>query len=84
MTKQQFLQLLGQAYDFPDYYGHNLDSADEILEDQKAEAGVDKLSLRPLLEALLAEETGEEREKIWALLRDHFAMEAATAGEKAR
>jgi len=74
MTKEQFMHLLGQAYHFPEYYSLNLDSADEILEDLKEEAGQEKLSLRPLFEALLAEATPEEQQKIWELIRDHFSV----------
>lgn len=74
MRKSDFLQLLGQAYAFPDYYAQNLDSADEILEDRKEAEETKRLSLRPLFEALLREEPAEERAKIWALIRDHFGV----------
>lgn len=74
MNKTDFLRLLGTAYDFPDYYSENLDSAEEILADRKEDAGRDRLSLRPLFDALLAEADPEEREGVWALLRDHFGV----------
>jgi len=74
MNKATLLQLLGKAYHFPDYYGQNLDAADEILSDM-AEESETPLSLRPLFEQLLAEATQEEREQVWALLRDYFEIE---------
>lgn len=73
MNKTTFLQLLGKAYHFPDYYGQNLDAADEILSDRTEESET-PISLRPLFEQLLAEATPEEREQVWALLRDHFEV----------
>ena len=73
MTKKEFLAILGKAYNFPAYYSHNLDSADEILEDRKEAAGADKLSPAPRFHALLSDEPEAEREKIVAFLRDHFA-----------
>lgn len=73
MNKATFLQLLGKAYHFPDYYGQNLDAADEILGDMTEESDV-PLSLRPLFEQLLEEAAPEEREQVWELLRDHFEM----------
>ncbi|MCB9297431.1 MAG: hypothetical protein H6559_30535 [Lewinellaceae bacterium] len=36
-----------------DYYAHNLDPAEEIIEDIKEEKQIDKLPLRPLFDALL-------------------------------
>lgn len=83
MNKEQFMQLLGEAYSFPEYYALNLDSADEILEDRKEEQGKEKLSLRPLFDALLAEAPEEERAKIWALLADHFTMREEAREESA-
>ena len=77
MTKKEFLAVLAKAYDFPEYYSHNLDSADEILEDRKEAEEVEKLPLAPFFHALLAEETAEEREKIWAFISDHFEVGAA-------
>ncbi len=73
MNKATFLQLLGKAYHFPDYHGQNLDAADEILSDM-AEEPETPLSLRPLFEHLLAEARPEEREQVWALLRDYFEV----------
>lgn len=73
MDKATFLQLLGKAYHFPDYYGQNLDAADEILGDMAEESEM-PLSLRPLFEQLLAEARPEEREQVWALLRDYFEI----------
>jgi hypothetical protein len=73
MNKATFLQLMGKAYHFPDCYGQNLDAADEILGDM-AEESETPLSLRPLFEQLLAEARPEEREQVWALLRDYFKM----------
>ncbi len=75
MNKTTFLQLLGKAYNFPEYYALKLDSAEEIIEDKKEDSGTDKLSLRNFFDALLAEEPAEEREKIWGLLADHFEVE---------
>lgn len=69
------MALLGGAYHFPDYYAHNLDSAEEIIEDIKEEKQVDKLSIRPLFDALLAEEAEAEREKIWTFLAEHFGIQ---------
>ena len=69
------MELLGAAYQFPDYYGRNLDAADEILSDMREDSSSDKLSLRPLFEALLAEAPAVERARIWKLLRDHFVVE---------
>ena len=74
MNKTTFLQLLGKAYHFPDYYGQNLDAADEILSD-RTEESEKPLSLRPLFEQFLEDATPEEREQVWSLLRDHFRME---------
>jgi hypothetical protein len=78
MNKEQFLQLLGQSYHFPEYYSLNLDSADEILEDLKEEEEKEKLSLQPFFYALLSEEPEEERKKIWEFLADHFMVEKET------
>lgn len=75
MNKQEFLQLLGAAYGFPDYFSLNLDSAEEIVEDLKEEGEKGQLSLQPFFDALLAGEPMEERKKIWAFLAEHFAME---------
>lgn len=75
MDKAQFMELLGKAYGFPDYYALNLDSADEVIEDLKEEVDKEKLSLKNFFDALLAQESDEERLKIWAFLTDHFAME---------
>ena len=72
MTKAEFLTLLGAAYDFPDYYAANLDSADEILADHLAEADAEKLSVQPLLAKLLEEVSEEEREGILQLLENYF------------
>lgn len=74
MDKQTFLELLGKAYGFPDYYTFNLDSAEEIIEDRKEEEGRDKLPLKPLFDALLAQMPEAEREKAWALLAEHFEV----------
>ena len=74
MNKQSFLQLLGRAYTFPDYYAANLDSAEEIIEDLKEEQGRERLSLAPLFHALLEEASPAERAKIWALVADHFEV----------
>ncbi len=75
MDKVQFMELLGKAYGFPEYYSLNLDSADEIIEDIKEEEEKEKLPLKNFFDALLAQETDEERLKIWAFLTDHFVME---------
>lgn len=75
MDKKTFMQLLGGAYYFPDYYNHNLDSAEEIIEDIKEEKQIDKLPLKPLFDVLLAQEPEAEREKIWAFMAEHFRME---------
>ncbi|MCB0376580.1 MAG: barstar family protein [Lewinellaceae bacterium] len=75
MDKQAFMELLSEAYGFPNYYAHNLDSAEEIIEDIKEEKQIDKLSLRPFFDALLAQEPEAEREKIWAFLVEHFGMQ---------
>lgn len=69
------MELLGKAYGFPEYYSLNLDSADEIIEDIKEEEEKEKLPLKNFFDALLAQETDEERLKIWAFLTDHFEME---------
>jgi len=76
MNKKEFMQLLGKAYGFPEYYALNLDSAEEIVEDMKEEEQKDKLSLKPFFDALLAQEAEAEREKIWAFMRGHFGVEA--------
>lgn len=74
MTKNAFLKLLGKAYNFPEYYSLNLDSADEILEDQKEESEKEKLSLERFFYELLASEPKEERKKIWVFIADHFEI----------
>ncbi len=74
MDKKAFMALLGRAYRFPAYYAHNLDSAEEIIEDRKEEEQKDKLSLKRFFDALLAQETEAEREKIWAFLAEHFEV----------
>ena len=74
MTKREFMKLLGKAYRFPGYYGLNLDSADEILEDRKEDLGVEKLSLKRFFDVLLADASHEEREMIWDFLVDHFEL----------
>lgn len=76
------MQLLGQAFQFPEYYGCNLDSADEILNDIKEEKEVEKLSLQPFFDTLLSEEPEEERRKIWTFLTDHFIVEEKTPEKK--
>ena len=68
------MKMLGEAYNFPDYYSGNLDSADEILEDRKETLGKEKLSVRPLFDVLLSDETEIERGKIWGLLSDHLEL----------
>lgn len=75
MNKATFLKLLGQAYDFPEYYTNNLDSADEILEDFKEKEQLNHLSLRPLLDLLLTEAQEEEKAQIWSLIQDHFSVQ---------
>ncbi|MCB0563405.1 MAG: barstar family protein [Phaeodactylibacter sp.] len=75
MDKKEFMQLLGKAYGFPDYYSLNLDSAEEIIEDIKEEEEKDRLSLKQFFDELLAQEPEEERAKIWAFLADHFVVE---------
>ncbi|MCB0588739.1 MAG: barstar family protein [Phaeodactylibacter sp.] len=75
MNKATFMELLGKAYSFSEYYAHNLDSAEEIIEDIKAEAGKGKLPLKPFFDALLEQEPQAEREKIWSLIADHFEVE---------
>lgn len=72
MTKSDFLHLLANAYDFPDYFGHNLDAADEILAEKLEAAGAEQLSLAPFFEALLADAPPEERRSIQALLARYF------------
>ncbi len=72
MTLKEFLLLLGQAYDFPDYYGVNLDAADEILGEIRDEIGPHRLSLEPLFRTLLSEATTDEQWALWRLMRDHF------------
>lgn len=74
MNKKEFMQLLGKAYGFPDYFSLNLDSAEEIIEDLKEEGEKDKLSLMPFFDALLAQEQEAERAKIRAFLADHFVV----------
>ena len=69
------MELLGKAYSFSEYYAHNLDSAEEIIEDIKAEAGKGKLPLKLFFDALLEQEPETEREKIWAFLAEHFEVE---------
>jgi len=66
--------MLGEAYRFPAYYSHNLDSAEEILEDLKEEQGAEKLSLRAFFDTLLSDATPIEQEKIWAFILDHFEI----------
>lgn len=75
MTKSDFLALLGRAYNFPDYYGQNLDSAEEILDDLREAHPEGELSLEPLIRALLSEATAEEQTQVWDLLQDHFPVE---------
>jgi hypothetical protein len=72
MTKPDFLTLLARAYDFPDYFGHNLDAADECLADRLEALGTDRLPLRPLFDTLLADEPPEEREAVLSLLGRYF------------
>lgn len=79
MTKEEFLTLLGRAYDFPAYYSNNLDSADEILMDKKEAAGVEQLSLEALFHALLSEAEEAERAQVWMFVRDHFSVERDSA-----
>lgn len=74
MTLEDFLLLLGQAYDFPDYYGVNLDAADEILGEHRDEIGPHRLSLEPLFRTLLSEATADEQWAMWRLIRDHFEV----------
>jgi hypothetical protein len=74
MTKTEFLILLGQAYNFPDYYTANLDSADEILGDLEVAAESPRLPLKPFFEVLLAEASPAEREDILDLLGDYFGV----------
>lgn len=73
MNKANFLKLLGDAYRFPDYYGQNLDAADEILGDM-SEDSEGPLSLRPLFDQLLSDASPEEREQVWALLEYYFEV----------
>ena len=72
MTTAEFLDLLGRAYDFPDYYGQNLDAADECLADRLEELDTDRLSLLPLFDTLLAEAPPEERGAVMLLLGRYF------------
>ena len=74
MNKKEFMQLLGKAYGFPDYFSLNLDSAEEIIEDLKEEGEKDKLSLMPFFYFFLAQEQEAERAKIRAFLADHFVV----------
>ena len=78
MTKLDFLQTMAHAYNFPDYFGDNLDSADEILTDlREAKAPnateAPALSLAPFFRELLAE--AENAEGCMTLLREHFGVE---------
>lgn len=82
MTKADFLRLLGQAYDFPDYYGHNLDAADEILSDMCESSATDRLSLLPFFDTLLADVPKEERAAILRLLDKHFSLGQGGKGEE--
>lgn len=82
MTKSEFCELLSRAYDFPQYYGYNLDAADELLEEMKEEDGVDRLSLEPLVELLFAQASDEDREIIWEFLGDHFTLLPETYEEE--
>ncbi len=75
MTKTELLLTLGRAYNFPDYYAANLDSAEEIIEDIKEDSHREKLSIKPLLAELLAEESEAEREKVMEFLEMHFKVE---------
>ena len=77
------MRLLGEAYQFPEYYSHNLDSADEILEDLKEEKEEEKLSLQPFFDLLLSEEPEEERRKVWEFMKDHFRVAEEKAEEEA-
>jgi hypothetical protein len=72
MTKLDFLDLLGRAYAFPDYYLPQLDSADECLADLLDELPRDRLPLLPLFDTLLAEVPDEERGAILLLLGNYF------------
>lgn len=74
MNLEEFLLLLGRAYDFPDYYGVNLDAADEILGERLEASEQPRFSLEPLFGALLSEASAEEREVTWAFIRDYFAV----------
>lgn len=77
MTKAEFLSLLGQAYDFPDYYGQNLDAADELLAEQLEALPVDRLPLAPLFDTLLADVPAAERGQLLLLLGRYFWPEGA-------
>lgn len=74
MNKEEFMELLGQAYGFPDYYAHNLDSAEEIIDEIKERQEKERLSLEPFFSELLSEVSAAERAKIWGFLTDHFAV----------
>ena len=72
MTKTDFLDLLAEAYDFPDYFGRNLDAADELLADKLETLPVDRLPLAPLFDTLLAEVPAAERGQLLLLLGRYF------------
>ena len=74
MNLEEFLLLLGRAYDFPDYYGVNLDAADEILGERLEASEQSRFSLEPLFRALLSEASSKEQEVTWAFIRDYFAV----------
>lgn len=79
MTKADFLTLLGEAYDFPDYYSHNLDSADEILYDLCEEEERERLDLEKFLKALLTDTSPEDRVAITYLIRKYLTIDPNTA-----
>ena len=77
MTKLDFLRTMARAYDFPDYFGDNLDSAAEILTDLREAKAPDAtetpmLSLAPFFRELLADT--ENAEGCMTLLQEHFGV----------
>ena len=72
MTTAEMLDLLARAYAFPDYYGHNLDAADECLADRLEELDAQRLPLLPLFDTLLQEVPPEERWPLLLLLGRYF------------
>ena len=77
MNKTEFLNTMARAYDFPDYFGDNLDAADEILHDMREAAATEpaplaKLSLEPFFRELLGEDA--QGEACLALLKEHFRL----------